>query len=155
MDISLTELKEKEIINVLDGRKLGRIIDILFDIENGVVRGIVVPGERKLFKKGEDIFIPLEKLRKIGDDVVLVKIPIQNEREFYPKKSRSFENKKHSYYRDEKYYNRYNFQENNSGDWLKFNQKREYNPQNNFKSQSQSNKASYVRFKPINNKKYK
>ena len=74
MDISLSELKEKEIINVFDGKKLGHIIDILFDIENGLVRGIVVPGEKKFFKKSEDIFIPLELIKKIGEDVILVKL---------------------------------------------------------------------------------
>lgn len=74
MEVSFSELKEKEIINVLDGRKLGRIIDILFETSSGAVKGIVVPGEKKLFRKGDDIFIPLDKLKKIGDDVILVSL---------------------------------------------------------------------------------
>lgn len=76
MEISFTELKNKEIVNVFDGRKLGRIIDILFDNLSGTVKGIVVPGERKIFRKNEDIFVPLEKLKKIGDDVILVNLPL-------------------------------------------------------------------------------
>ena len=78
MEVSFSELKEKEIINVFDGKKLGRIIDILFDNSSGTVRGVVVPGEKKLFRKGEDIFVPLEKLKKIGDDVILVSLQVGN-----------------------------------------------------------------------------
>ena len=76
MEISFTDLKEKEIINVFDGKKLGRIVDILFDNSSGVVRGIVVPGERKIFRKSEDVFVPLERLRKIGGDVILVNLKL-------------------------------------------------------------------------------
>ena len=76
MDIAFTDLKEKEIINVADGKKLGHIIDFLFDIENGQVKGVVVPGQRKIFRKTEDIFIPLEQIRKIGGDVILVKLRV-------------------------------------------------------------------------------
>lgn len=156
MDISLSELKEKEIINVFDGKKLGHIIDILFDIENGLVRGIVVPGEKKFFKKSEDIFIPLEKLKKIGDDVVLVKLPVQmqNERAFqgYGKKQVT-ENKKYNYKNMQNYYGydmaEYGSKEKHS---YEFDEKR---TKNQIKGQSQSNNGSYVRFKPINNKKYK
>ncbi|MBR7172275.1 MAG: YlmC/YmxH family sporulation protein [Clostridia bacterium] len=150
MDITLTELKEKEIINVFDGKKLGHIIDVLFDIENGLVRGIVVPGERKIFKKSEDIFIPLEKLKKIGDDVVLVKLQVQNEREFgfyqgdYDKKKSKSTANYYKHLQMENYKNR-----NAVG------QKEQRNPEHIIKSQSQSNYRSYVRFKPINNKKYK
>ena len=36
MEISFAELKEKEIVNVCDGKKLGHITDIVFDNENGI-----------------------------------------------------------------------------------------------------------------------
>lgn len=152
MEISLAELKEKEIVNVFDGKKLGRIVDILFDVENGLVRGIVVPGERKIFKKGEDIFIPLEKLKKIGDDVILVRLEIKNQ---------NIQN----------YGNRYEFEKNRKREGLKYSydineQNKKFNYYNKNEKvvklnqnlnigQSQSNYKSYVRFKPINNMKYK
>lgn len=151
MDISLSELKEKEIINVFDGKKLGRIIDILFDIENGLVRGIVVPGERKVFKKSEDIFIPLERLRKIGDDVVLVKLQTISEREygFHPS---GYDKRKGKQASTSNYYNfgRIGYQNQQE---IRM-EKEEINKDKS-KSQSQSINGSYVRFKPINNKKYK
>ena len=76
MEVTLSELKEKEIINVFDGKKLGRVIDILFDNSSGIVKGVIVPGEKKIFRKCEDIFVPLSKLKKIGDDVILVSLPV-------------------------------------------------------------------------------
>ena len=77
MDISYNELKSKEIINLADGKKLGHVVDVLFDSVNGRVSGIVVPGEKRMFRRNEEIFIPLEKVRKIGDDVVLIRFEIQ------------------------------------------------------------------------------
>lgn len=73
MDITFNELREKEIINVLDGKRMGRVEDIIFDKDEGTIKGVMVPGERKLFKKSDDIFIPINELRKIGEDVILVK----------------------------------------------------------------------------------
>ena len=77
MDISYNELKSKEIINLADGKKLGHVVDVLFDSINGRVSGIVVPGEKRIFRRADEIFIPLEKVRKIGDDVVLIRFEMQ------------------------------------------------------------------------------
>jgi len=77
MDISYNELKSKEIINLADGKKLGHVVDVLFDSINGRVSGIVVPGEKRIFRRTDEIFIPLEKVRKIGDDVVLIRFEMQ------------------------------------------------------------------------------
>lgn len=74
MEITFDELQEKEVINILAGNKLGRIIDVVFDISTASLKGFIVPGERKLFKKSEEIFIPLRQVKKIGDDVILVQI---------------------------------------------------------------------------------
>ncbi len=72
MDISFDEIRQKEVINISTGKKLGHVIDIVFDLKLGLVRGVVLPGERKLFKKSDDIFVSLSKIKTIGDDVVLV-----------------------------------------------------------------------------------
>lgn len=74
METSFTELKEKEIINLNNGKKLGRIIDIIFENQTGKVQGILLPGDKKLFHKADNIFVPLQNLKKIGDDVILINI---------------------------------------------------------------------------------
>ncbi|HAK74019.1 MAG TPA: YlmC/YmxH family sporulation protein [Sporomusaceae bacterium] len=73
--LKTSDLKLKEVVNVLDGKRLGGITDIEIDIETGRLTAIVVPGQGKflgLFGRNEDIVIPWEKINKIGMDVILV-----------------------------------------------------------------------------------
>ena len=76
MDISYNDLRNKEIINLSDGSRMGHIVDLIFSSDSGRIIGLVVPGEKHLFKKTEEIFIPLEKIRRIGDDVILIRFEI-------------------------------------------------------------------------------
>lgn len=76
MDISYNDLRVKEIINLSDGSKMGHVIDVIFDSDAGRIKGFVAPGEKHIFKKSEEIFIPLEKVRRIGDDVILIRFEI-------------------------------------------------------------------------------
>lgn len=74
MEISFSLLRSKEIVNVFDGKRLGRAVDIIFEKETTKILGIIVPSEKKFFKKQDDIFVPIELIRKIGEDVILVKL---------------------------------------------------------------------------------
>ena len=70
MDTSYRELKCKDVVNVTDGRNLGRTCDIVFSFPEGKVYGIVVPGKRGFrFFKNNDLFIALKNVVKIGADV--------------------------------------------------------------------------------------
>ena len=73
MECSYRELKTKCVINVVDGKNLGRVCDIVFTFPEGRVFGIVVPGSCgvHLFHRN-DIFISLRNIVKIGADVILV-----------------------------------------------------------------------------------
>ena len=77
METSFLELRNKEVINVVDGSLLGRIIDVVFDIRTSRVLGFIVPGVRaffNIFKSCPEIFVPYKNICKIGDDVILVEI---------------------------------------------------------------------------------
>lgn len=77
MELSFCDLRAKEVINVSDGRRLGNVIDMIFETNCARVTGIVVPASRNffnLFKGNSDIFIPYQRIVKIGKDVVLVEI---------------------------------------------------------------------------------
>lgn len=81
VESSFLELRCKEVVNVLDGRKLGHIIDLIFDLCSGRVLGILVPGEKtgwNLFKNSNQLFIPYGCIEKIGEDAILVDLPSQN-----------------------------------------------------------------------------
>lgn len=74
-ELSFCELRAKEVVNSVDGRRLGRIIDIVFSSGSGEISGIIVPYNRKvMFFKSRDVFIPWECVSKIGEDVIIVEL---------------------------------------------------------------------------------
>ena len=74
-ELSFLELRTKEIINCIDGRKLGRIIDLVFGEDSGKVKGLIAPYCRKgWFSKSQDIYIPWGCVKKIGEDVIIVEV---------------------------------------------------------------------------------
>lgn len=73
------ELRSKEVINVCDGARLGMICDLELDACDGKVLAVVVPGPSRCFgliRSSEELVIPFCKLKKIGEDVILVEIEI-------------------------------------------------------------------------------
>ncbi|NLW08079.1 MAG: YlmC/YmxH family sporulation protein [Clostridia bacterium] len=74
--IRVAELRQREVINVIDGRRLGAIKDIDLDLEAGRVKSLIVPGTTGkflyFFGRDEDLVIPWENVVKIGVDVILV-----------------------------------------------------------------------------------
>ena len=75
--LRISDLRAREVINVIDGRRLGYIGDLDIDLESGRVRAIVVPGQGKLlglFGRDNDVYVPWDKIVKIGEDVILVDI---------------------------------------------------------------------------------
>lgn len=77
MEASFLELRCKEVINVVDGTRLGRIVDIVFDLPSGQILGIVVPGNKTIFsflKGANDLYIPFSQICKIGADAILVEL---------------------------------------------------------------------------------
>ena len=71
------DFKHKEVININDGRRLGFVQDVCADLESGTITSIIVPGNNKIlnmFSSSNDIVIPWQQIRCIGDDVILVEI---------------------------------------------------------------------------------
>ncbi len=70
----ISDMRQKEVINIEDGKRLGFVCDIGFDLEEGQIQSLIVPGTGKagLFGKTQDIIIPWDSIKKIGNDIVLV-----------------------------------------------------------------------------------
>lgn len=70
----LSELQSKDIINTIDGKKIGTIIDVIIK-ENGQMTSLVVEKGKFLRKfSNEEIEINWSKVKKIGEDVILVSL---------------------------------------------------------------------------------
>lgn len=74
MEVSFSELRSKDVVNLVDGKKLGRACDMIINTQSKSVLGLVVPGQRKIFKAAEDVFVPWSNIEKIGDDVILIRL---------------------------------------------------------------------------------
>ncbi len=69
----LSDLQTKDIINVKDGNNLGRIIDAKIDNTGKIIYFVSEP--KKLMRRvtrGGDVSFNFEKIKKIGEDVILV-----------------------------------------------------------------------------------
>ena len=74
METSFSELHSKEVVNLTDGKRLGRVCDVVFTFPEGRVQGIVVPGGRGFRWGKQDVYIDLKCVTKVGVDVVLVEL---------------------------------------------------------------------------------
>ncbi|TCP52141.1 YlmC/YmxH family sporulation protein [Tumebacillus sp. BK434] len=73
--MKISDLQAKDVVSLSDGKRLGQVCDLDVDMENGVIRAIIVPGGGRflgMFGNSQDIVIPWSSIVKIGADVILV-----------------------------------------------------------------------------------
>ena len=71
------DFKSKEVINLTDAKRLGFVQDVCADLETGKIISIVVPAGNKLlsmFSNENDIVITWDKIKCIGEDIILVEL---------------------------------------------------------------------------------
>ncbi|WP_052339155.1 YlmC/YmxH family sporulation protein [Gorillibacterium massiliense] len=75
--MKISDFQSKDVVNIIDGKKLGQISDLELDLRQGRIEAIVVPNHTRffgMFGGGTDVVIPWRNIVKIGMDVVLVKL---------------------------------------------------------------------------------
>ena len=73
----ICELKQKEVINICDCRRLGYIVDVVFDPRKGCIEAFVIPCGGSicgLFGREQEYRIPFRCVKQIGEDIVLVEV---------------------------------------------------------------------------------
>lgn len=74
--IKASDLREKEVININDGTRLGLIEDVEVNLDKGRIEALIVPGNGGLFSlfsnKSSDYVISWKNIIRIGSDVILV-----------------------------------------------------------------------------------
>ena len=71
----LGELQSKDVINVVDGTKMGRITNMEIDITTGKINSIIVQTNTRFmnfFTGNNNVVIPWNQIVKIGGEVVIV-----------------------------------------------------------------------------------
>lgn len=74
--IRLSELQMKEVISVIDGRRLGFIVDLEIDVTTGRIHSLILAdrdSKGQFFGKSEEIKVSWRQILRIGADVILVK----------------------------------------------------------------------------------
>jgi YlmC/YmxH family sporulation protein len=81
-----SDLKEKEVINACDCRRLGCVGDLIFNECTGKITDLIVPGPGRIcgvFGRDIEYIIPWNHIRCIGPDIILVEL---NEEDSKPHK---------------------------------------------------------------------
>lgn len=71
----LSDLQNKDVINLSDGKMIGNIIDISIDM-NGKMNALIVEKSKfliSMFTTKDELEIKWDQIEKIGEDVILVK----------------------------------------------------------------------------------
>ena len=79
MILTFSELRDKEVINVCDGKRMGYVCDLQIDCECGRICALILPARSILssFKKGSAVHIPFGCIKQIGKDLILVDMGVQ------------------------------------------------------------------------------
>ena len=70
----LSDLQTKDVVNMVDGLNLGRIVDAEVN-ESGQILYFVIEKKKlfqRMFNSNSDILITIKDIKKIGSDVILV-----------------------------------------------------------------------------------
>lgn len=78
----INDLKDKYVINVRNGSKIGFVADAQIDTAGAVVSALVIKGKLRLLGllgREEDIIVKWSDIEVIGEDTILVNQPVPRE----------------------------------------------------------------------------
>ena len=71
------DLKQREVINVVNAERLGYVYDVDIEFKTGRIRSLIIPNKKNafgFFVKRNSYVIPWEKIVAVGQDVILVRM---------------------------------------------------------------------------------
>ena len=73
--LKLSEIREKEVININTGERMGFVDDFEINMEKGYIDALVISNSGKMlgiFSKSVDVIIQWNNIVRIGTDTILV-----------------------------------------------------------------------------------
>ena len=80
MNISMEQLRYKEVVSLADGTRFGYVGDLEVDTDLGQVTALIISGRPRLLGllgREPDRPIPWSAVRRFGEDIVLADLPGQ------------------------------------------------------------------------------
>ena len=71
----LSELQNKNLVNVSNGKNIGNIIDVNIDYHSGNIKSFIIESKGSILtflNKDNDMEVKWNDIQKIGEDVILV-----------------------------------------------------------------------------------
>ena len=74
--MKISDLQDKTVINVNDGKNLGNIVDLEIDNNGQILNFTSIPRRHifRLFLSNKETIFKMTDIKKIGEDVILVEI---------------------------------------------------------------------------------
>lgn len=82
--ILLSQLRQMEVVDISEGKRLGFIGDIVFNEDFTKIETLVIPSQNGLlsiFKKKDEIHIKWNQIKTIGIDIILVDTASKNNKD--------------------------------------------------------------------------
>ena len=89
MEVRLTELRYREVINISDGTRLGFVSDAILALTSGRVPALLLPGPAPLFGvfgPESDYILPWESIARIGGGIGLIEGAAEIRRDRQPRR---------------------------------------------------------------------
>lgn len=73
----LCELREKDVINICNCRKIGCVVDLEFNEKSCQVTALIVSQGVRFFNlfSNDELIIPVRCVKQIGPDIILIEMP--------------------------------------------------------------------------------
>lgn len=71
----LSELQNKNLVNISNGKNIGNIIDVNIDYQSGNIKSFIIESKGSILtflNKDNDMEVKWNDIQKIGEDVILV-----------------------------------------------------------------------------------
>ncbi len=75
MKCTLSEMRNKEIINIKNGARLGYVDDVEFETETAAIKSFIVYGRTRFFGflgREDDLIITCDEIEVVGVDTILI-----------------------------------------------------------------------------------
>ena len=79
--MTICDLKQKEVINIKDCKRLGFVGDVDFDMKTGCMTALIVPGPGCIcgfLGREKEYIIPFCDICQVGNDIIVVDVKEKN-----------------------------------------------------------------------------